>query len=313
MDDFAQGGERPHSPVLYQLSIDILQPRSPGRYVDGTLGAGGHAAGILKASQPEGRLLGLDVDDQALEIARRVLSPYGGRSLIRKGSYADLHIHLNKLGWACVNGIILDLGLSSMQLDSAQRGFSFLQEAPLDMRFDQDGAIRADEIINTWDEKRLAQIFWEYGEDPKSRQIADAIIRHRPLKTTTQLADLIVKVYGGRRGKVHPATRSFQALRIAVNHELETLKRGLEQAVSALCAQGRLAVICFHSLEDRMVKQFFQRESRDCICPPDQPVCTCGHRASITILTRKPRSPSVEEIEKNPRSRSAKLRAIEKI
>jgi 16S rRNA (cytosine1402-N4)-methyltransferase len=313
MDEPAAGVGRPHSPVLYQLSIEILQPESKGRYVDGTLGAGGHAKGILEASHPDGQLLGLDVDDQALEIAGKYLASYKKRATIHKGSYAEIDRHIHQLGWDCANGIILDLGLSSMQLDSAERGFSFVKEAPLDMRFDQATGIPAEEILNTWDEHAIADIIWKFGEEPKSRQIAREIVSHRPIRTTNELASLVLKAYKGKRGKVHPATRTFQAIRMAVNQELETLEKGLEKSVSALCKTGRLAVISFHSLEDRLVKQFFQRESRDCICPPDQPVCTCGHKANVRILTKKPLIPGKEEIEENPRSRSAKLRAVEKI
>lgn len=313
MDESAGGVGRPHSPVLYQLSIEILQPENSGRYVDGTLGAGGHAKGILENSQPDGQLLGLDVDDQALEIAKDFLASYRKRATIQKGSYAEIDVHIQQLGWGCVDGIILDLGLSSMQLDTAERGFSFIKEAPLDMRFDQAAGIPAEEILNTWDEQALADIIWKFGEEPKSRQIAREIVRQRPIRTTGELADLVLKAYKGRRGKVHPATLTFQAIRMTVNHELETLEKGLENSVGALCRTGRLAVISFHSLEDRLVKQFFQRESRDCICPPGQPVCTCGHKASVRILTKKPLTPDKEEIEVNPRSRSAKLRAVEKI
>lgn len=313
MGDPASGMGGPHSPVLYQLSIEILQPESKGRYVDGTLGAGGHAKGILEASSPDGQLLGLDVDNQALEIAKSFLASYSKRAFIRKGSYAEIDSHLQQLGWDCVNGILLDLGLSSMQLDTADRGFSFFKEAPLDMRFDPMTGISAEELLNSWDEQAIADMIWKFGEEPKSRQIAREIVKQRSIRTTTELADLVLKVYKGKRGKVHPATRTFQAIRMAVNQELETLEQGLERSVEALCSAGRLAVISFHSLEDRMVKQFFQRESRDCICPPEQPGCTCGHMASVRILTKKPLIPDKEEIEENPRSRSAKLRAVEKI
>ena len=281
--------------------------------MDGTLGAGGHAKGILEASHPDGRLLGLDVDDQALEIAREFLASFQKRVTIHKGSYAEIDKHLQQLGWDCANGIILDLGLSSMQLDTAERGFSFVKEAPLDMRFDPSTGIPAEELLNTWDEQAIADMIWKFGEEPKSRQIAREIVRQRPIRTTSDLANLVLRVYKGRRGKVHPATLTFQAVRMAVNQELETLEKGLEKSLGALCITGRLAVISFHSLEDRLVKQFFQRESRDCICPPDQPVCTCGHKASVRILTKKPLIPDKEEIEENPRSRSAKLRAVEKI
>ena len=309
----AGGKKLPHLPVLYQQSIKILQPESPGRYLDGTLGAGGHAEGILKASQPEGQLLGLDVDNQALAIAKSRLKPYDSRTILVKGSYGEMGMHLRNARWDCVNGIILDLGLSSMQLDTAERGFSFIKDAPLDMRFNRENELSAEEILNEWSEKELAEIIWKFGEEPRSRRIAAAIVTRRPLKTTRHLTELIEKVYGGIRGKVHPATRTFQAIRMAVNQELDTLEKGLNEAIYALCAGGKLVIISFHSLEDRMVKQFFQREGRDCVCPPEQPVCTCEHKASIRIITKRPMKPTQEEIEKNPRSRSAKLRAAEKI
>jgi 16S rRNA (cytosine1402-N4)-methyltransferase len=303
----------PHLPVLYHESIDLLKPKNNGKYVDGTLGAGGHAEGILKASQPKGMLLGIDVDSEALEIAKKKLAQFGERAQIINESYANLPKSLQSLGWKCVDGIILDLGLSSMQLDSMDRGFSFIKDAPLDMRFNQSQTLTAAEIVNTWSEKEIAKILWEFGEEPRSRQIAASIITHRPLISTQDLAALVLDVYKGKRGKIHPATRTFQGLRMAVNQELDTLEKGLNESLSALCAEGRLAVISFHSLEDRMVKRFFQRESHDCICPNEQPVCTCGHKAKIKIVTKKAIIPSQEEVKKNPRARSAKLRAAEKI
>ena len=303
----------PHLSVLYQESINLLQPKNHGRYVDGTLGAGGHAAGILDSSQPDGQLLGLDIDDQALQIAKTRLAEYGSRAIIKKDSYANLAEQLRTINWACADGILLDLGLSSMQLDTSDRGFSFMKDAPLDMRFNKDQKRTAAEIINTWSEKDLIKVLWEFGEEPKSRQIAARIMDQRPISTTHQLAALILGAYKGKRGKVHPATQTFQALRIAVNEELETLEKGLEEALKALCRGGRLAVISFHSLEDRMVKQLFQRESRDCICPPEQPVCVCGHKASVRLITKKAIIPSQEEVVKNPRARSAKLRVVEKL
>ena len=303
----------PHLSVLYQESINLLQPKNHGRYVDGTLGAGGHAAGILDSSQPDGELLGLDIDDLALKIAEDRLAGYGSRVIIKKDSYANLAGQLRMINWACADGILLDLGLSSMQLDTPDRGFSFMKDAPLDMRFNIAQKRTAAEIINTWSEKDLIKILWDFGEEPKSRQIAASIVGQRPISTTRQLAALILKAYKGKRGKVHPATQTFQALRIAVNEELDTLEKGLEEALKALCRGGRLAVISFHSLEDRKVKQYFQRESRDCICPPEQPVCVCGHKASVSLITKKAIIPSQEEVVKNPRARSAKLRVVEKI
>ena len=308
-----ESNSKPHQPVLYHESLKYLQPKSNGKYVDGTLGAGGHAEGILKSSAPNGLLLGLDLDDQAIAIAEKRLSVFGNRCFIRKASYTDMKNQSQALGWKKVDGILLDLGLSSMQLDTANRGFSFLREAPLDMRFDCSQTKTAADLINTLSEKEISDIIWDYSDDPKSRQIARMIIENRPIFTTKELANLILKVYHGKRGKTHPATRTFQALRIEVNNELEVLKKGLEIALDLIGPGGRIAIITFHSLEDRIVKQFFQRESADCICPPEQPICTCSHHAVLRLVTKKAVKPSQEEIINNSRSRSAKLRIAEKI
>jgi 16S rRNA (cytosine1402-N4)-methyltransferase len=258
-------------------------------------------------------LLGLDVDIRAVEIAKVRLFKFGQRANLKRGSYTTIVEQLRKIGWPCVNGIILDLGLSSMQLDSPERGFSFINNGQLDMRFNQDSGKTAAELLNTLNENDLTKILWEFGEEPKSRQIASAIIAHRPLTTSHQLTAVILGVYRGKRGKAHPATRTFQALRIAVNEELENLKKGLEEAIAALCGGGRLVVISFHSLEDRIAKQYFQYESRDCVCLPEQPVCNCKHKASIKLITKKAIIPSQEEVDLNPRARSAKLRVVEKL
>jgi len=302
-----------HQPVLYQETLNIFQPKSTGIYVDGTLGAGGHAFGILETSSPTGRLIGLDLDGQAISIARKRLAVFGKRVTILNESYANIRHNLQNLGITCVTGILLDLGLSSMQLDTAQRGFSFIKEAPLDMRFDRSAGKTAAELVNNLKVEEIAEILFEYGEEPRAREIAKAIIQNRPIHTTAQLAYLISGVYRGYRSRIHPGTRSFQALRIAVNNELETLKKGLAEGINSLCKGGRIAVISFHSLEDRIVKQYFRRESKDCICPPEQPVCTCAHKAAVRLVTKKPIVPKNEEIEGNPRARSAKLRAVEKI
>ncbi len=304
-----------HIPVLYQEIINAIQPHPGGLYVDGTLGAAGHALGILEASAPDGRLLGLDVDPTALELARQRLAPFAERAFIRQASYTTLPERLLELGWRPVDGILLDFGVSSMQLDEASRGFSFQAEAPLDMRFDPGQPLTAAELVNHLPESELADLIYRYGEERRSRQIARAIVRSRPLSTTRQLADLIVQATARKQGDrhIHPATRTFQALRIAVNHELESVEAVLPLAVAALAPAGRLAVIAFHSLEDRLVKEFFRRESRDCLCPPRQPVCTCGHHAAIRELNRRPLQPAPAEIAQNPRSRSARLRVAEKI
>lgn len=300
-----------HQPVLYHEIIHALRPKSGGRYLDATVGAGGHAAGILQASEPEGQLLGLDVDPQALRLARERLALFGGRVHLRQASYTNLLQEMRKLGWEAVDGILFDLGASSLQFDTAERGFSFQREGPLDMRFDPRNPLTAAQIVNEWPEEELARLIFRYGEEPAARRIARAIVRARPLHTTRELAAVIERV-NPRRGAHHPATQTFQALRIAVNAELETLEKALPLAVQALAPGGRLAVVAFHSLEDRLVKEFFRRESQDCLCPPRQVVCTCGHRATLTVITRKPVTPTNEEIAANPRARSAKLRVAEK-
>ncbi|GAP07094.1 MAG TPA: 16S rRNA (cytosine(1402)-N(4))-methyltransferase RsmH [Anaerolinea thermolimosa] len=313
MDKPQSGTNPPHRSVLYQEIILALNPHPAGHYVDATLGAGGHAEGILEASNPDGKLLGFDLDPHALEIARNRLARFGGRVFLRQSSYLHLKEELDRLGWPSVDGIVFDLGVSSMQLDTPQRGFSFQAEGPLDMRFGPEGSITAALLVNELPERELAALIWKYGEEHLARRIAHAIVQARPLRTTQELAEVIVRACKGQRSHIHPATRTFQALRIAVNEELQTLEAALPQAVSVLAPGGRLAVISFHSLEDRLVKQFFRRESRDCICPPDQPVCTCEHQASIREITRHPIEPGEEEIAQNPRARSAKLRVAEKL
>lgn len=303
----------PHQPVLYNEIIHALQPQSSNSYVDGTLGAGGHARGILEASFPDGRLLGMDVDPQALAVAQERLAEFGSRAVIIQASYTTLSEQLDELGWDKVDGILLDLGLSSMQVDTPERGFSFKADAPLDMRFDPRNPATAADLVNYLPEKELADLIYQYGEERRSRQIARAIVKARPIETTQELAQLVARAVRGGRQDIHPATKTFQALRIAVNQELESLETVLPQAVASLNPGGRLAVIAFHSLEDRIVKQFFRQESRDCICPPRQPVCTCNHQATIREITRRPIMPQDKEIQENPRARSARLRVAEKI
>lgn len=302
----------PHRPVLYNEIIHALQPHQGGLYVDGTVGAGGHAWGILEASSPDGRLLGLDLDPHALDLARERLAPYGERAVLVQASYTTLLQQLKVLGWSAVDGILLDLGLSSMQLDTPQRGFSFQTDAPLDMRFDPAAPVTAADLVNDLPENELADLLYRYGEERKSRQIAREIVRSRPVGTTRQLAQIVARAVGRKASKIDPATRTFQALRIAVNRELDAVEEVLPKAVQALKPGGRLAVISFHSLEDRIVKQFFRKESQDCICPPRQPVCTCGHKATLAEQNRQPITPSEAEVKENPRSRSAKLRVSER-
>lgn len=302
-----------HQPVLYQEIIHALRPVRKGLYVDCTVGAGGHAAGILQASAPEGRLLGLDLDPQALELAKQKLAPFRSRAILIHASYVTLSEQLKALEWSAVDGILLDLGLSSMQLDSSDRGFSFKLDGPLDMRFDPGSNQRASDLVNQLSVDALANLIYKYGEERYSRKVARAIVAARPIRTTRHLAEIVAEVTtSGKRG-LHPATRTFQALRIAVNSELERLEALLPQAVDALSPDGRLIVIAYHSLEDRIVKLFFRKESSDCICPPRQPICTCGHRATLKVITRKPIRPSHEEVKQNPRSRSARMRVAERI
>jgi 16S rRNA (cytosine1402-N4)-methyltransferase len=309
-----------HHPVLYHEILIAINPHSPGRYIDATVGAGGHAWGILDNSSPLGELLGLDLDPQALSIARQNLGVFGKRVHLVQASYTTIPQQMQHLGWSDVDGILLDLGVSSMQLDSSDKGFSFQIQGQLDMRFDPGQQLSADQLVNDLPEDDLAVIIWRYGEDKNARIIARAICRERPIKDTLHLAEVITQaVNAGRRArgpgrkKIHPATLTFQALRIAVNNELESLEATLPQAVNALAPGGRLAIISFHSLEDRIVKQFMRMESRDCICPPGQPICTCGHKATLILKSPRAIKSTQSEIETNPRARSARLRFAEKI
>ncbi|MBC8506007.1 MAG: 16S rRNA (cytosine(1402)-N(4))-methyltransferase RsmH [Anaerolineales bacterium] len=302
-----------HDPVLYQEIIQALRPRDGGFYVDGTVGAGGHSWGILEASSPSGKLLGFDLDPQALDLARERLSLFGDRATLVQESYSTLGVQLESLGWDSVHGILLDLGLSSMQLDTPERGFSHRFDGPLDMRFDPEAEIKAADLVNNLPEKDLANIIYRYGEERHSRRVAREIVAARPIHTTKELKDIIQKNVRKGRSRVHPATRTFQALRIATNQELDTVESVLPQAVTALATGGRLVVVSFHSLEDRIVKHFFKQESRDCICPPEKPICDCDHQPTLRVVTRKPIRPEEVEVEANPRARSARLRVAEKL
>ena len=302
-----------HKPVLYQEIIHALQPRNGGRYVDGTLGAGGHARGILEACAPDGRLLGLDVDPQALALARETLAPHEGRVHLAQASHITLSEQLVSLKWDAVDGIVLDLGASSMQFDNAERGFSFLQDGPLDMRFGVNAVMSADEIVNTFEERELADIIFRYGEDRDARKIARAIVNSRPLHTTRELVAVIEKASPRRGDRVHPATQTFQALRIAVNDELAAVEKTLPQAVAALRSGGRCAVISFHSLEDRIVKDYFREQSKDLINPPYERIYEVERKAVVKLVNKKPILPTEEEVRDNPRARSAKLRVVEKM
>lgn len=308
--------EYAHAPVLLEEMIEILEPRVQGRYLDGTLGGGGHGEKILERSDPDGELLGLDWDDEALAAAAQKLARFGARAILRRANFRDAGAILREIGWERVNGAVLDLGISSRHVDESERGFSFRGEGPLDMRMDRRQPLDAATIVNTFPADDLARILREYGEEPRARRIAAAIDRERRrarIETTKELADLVARTLGQKRGHIHPATKTFQALRIAVNRELENLEAFLENGYELLHSKGRLAIISFHSLEDRMVKQTFRKWSRSCLCPPRTPICTCGWSQKVRLLTPRPRVPSEAEIERNPRARSAKLRAVERL
>ncbi|MBI2953133.1 MAG: 16S rRNA (cytosine(1402)-N(4))-methyltransferase RsmH [Chloroflexi bacterium] len=304
-----------HIPVLFEEVLAVLDPKAGERYIDCTVGAGGHAAGILERSQPDGRLLGLDADPEALRIAARRLERYASRFVLVNDNFVNLGSVARASGFFPVDGILFDLGVSSMQLDSLERGFSFRADAPLDMRFGPQQRVTAYDLIDELSEQELAAIIARYGEEPRAKAIARAIVAARqkePIRRTGQLTKIIERVVPSH-GKIHPATRTFQALRIAVNDELENLESALGQAVEILAPGGRMAVMSFHSLEDRVVKQFFALESSGCICPPRLPICTCDHRPRLAVSTRKPIVPSEDEKRQNPRSRSAKLRAARRL
>jgi 16S rRNA (cytosine1402-N4)-methyltransferase len=302
-----------HDPVMLREVLAALDVRPGGRYVDCTVDGGGHAEAILGAAEPGGSLLGIDADPQAIAMSQERLTRFGDGVAIVQGNFRDLDKLCRERGFAPVNGILFDLGLSSHQLASA-RGFSFRVEAPLDMRFGPEEEPTASYWVNEATEEELADIIWRFGEERQSRRIARAIVNGRPLGTTTELAKAVEQAVGRRSGsQIHPATKTFQALRIAVNQELASLAEALPWAHGLLGFGSRLVVISYHSLEDRIVKQFIARESRDCVCPPSQPVCTCDHKATLRPVTRGAVTPSREEIAANPRSRSAKLRAAERL
>ena len=294
--------------VLLALAV---QPG--GRYVDSTLGAGGHAEAVLEAASPGGLLLGLDADPRALSVARARLASFGDAALLLERNFRDVGAICRAHGFAPVHGVLFDLGLSSMQLSDEARGFSFQTEAPLDMRFSPQQSLTAADIVNEYHEQELATILWRFGQERHSRAIARRIVRERPLSTTLELARTVQKAVGGGRFRIHPATRTFQAIRIAVNAELENLTLALEQALDLLGHGGRLVVISYHSLEDTIVKNVLRREAQDCICPPDIPVCICGHKATLRPVTRGALRPQHDEVATNPRSRSARLRAAERL
>ena len=302
-----------HIPVLYEEVIGCLQPHSSGKYVDGTVGSGGHAAGILHASDPDGMLLGLDIDSCAVNTATRTLKMFGKRAILRKSSYVEIDKCVSEIGWHKVDGIVLDLGLSSQQLEKAKRGFSFNLEGPLDMRFDSTEELMADDIVNSWPQHKIAKILYELGDETQGNKIARALVSDRPINTTLQLAQIVANCKRHSKAGRHVATKTFQALRIAVNKEIDNIVNVLPKALEILAPGGRIAIIAFHSLEDRLIKRFLRQESQDCVCPIEQITCVCDHHATITRVNRRPISPTYREITENRRSRSARLRVAEKI
>ncbi len=303
-----------HAPVMLNEVVEALNVRPGGRYVDGTVGGGGHALAILQAAEPGGSLLGLDRDPRALERAGERLAKYKADVQLVQSDFSNIADVCEEASFSPVHGLLLDLGMSSLQLDDAERGFSFQREGPLDMRFSPDQTITAADIVNEYDKDDLADVLKRYGEETRAKRIARRIVERRPLQTTTELAKVVEEAVGGRvRRQSHPATRTFQALRIAVHQELLSLEAALPQAYGLLGDLGRLVVLAYHSLEDRLVKQYIRLESRDCICPPRLPICVCEHKATLRPIGRKQMRPSVEEVESNPRSRSARMRVAERL
>jgi len=307
-----------HETVLLEEAVEALRPQPGGVYVDATLGGGGHTARLLERSAPDGAVIAFDQDETAIAHAEPLKRQYPGRLTLVKANFAEMEERLRALGVTAVDGVLFDLGVSSPQFDLPERGFSYWHEGPLDMRMDRHQPLTAREIVNEWDERELARIIREYGEERFAASIARAIARARskkPIETTTELAEIVKSAIpaAARRSGPHPARRTFQAIRIAVNDELGALERGVEAAFRALKPGGRLSVITFHSLEDRAVKRLFQTWAQGCICPPEFPVCQCGRKPWGRMVSRKPVTPSSEELERNPRARSAKLRAFEKL
>ena len=307
-----------HTSVLLEPSIEQLQIRPNGIYVDGTLGGGGHSYHIAERLTEDGRLIGIDRDEDAICAASKRLEPFTDRVTIVKNNYGNIREVLDRLEISQVDGILLDLGVSSYQLDTAERGFSYMQDAPLDMRMDREQPLSARDVVNTYSEEELRRILYDYGEEKFARNIAANIVKRRserPIETTLELAELVRSAMPAqaRREKQHPAKRTFQAIRIAVNDELGAVEDMLGKAVDLLNPGGRLAVITFHSLEDRIVKAAMAEAARGCTCPPEFPVCICGKKPRVRLVTRKPIVPGAAELEENPRARSAKLRVAEKL
>jgi len=306
-----------HITVLLRETVEALAVRPDGLYIDGTVGGGGHSEQIARRLTG-GRLIALDQDETALRAARGRLAPWEGRVTFLHRNFRELGAALAELGVDAADGMVFDLGVSSPQLDDGSRGFSYLADAPLDMRMDPSARLTAWEAVNRWSEERLRRVLYDYGEERYAPRIAAAVVRRRekaPIDTTLELVEVVRGAMPPQalREKQHPAKRTFQALRIAVNDELSALETLMGEAAELLKPGGRLAVITFHSLEDRIVKSAMQEAAKGCVCPPDFPVCVCGRRPKLKILTKKPILPSKEEVERNPRARSAKLRVAERI
>ncbi len=301
---------------MVREAIELLKPEADKRYLDGTLGDGGHTEQLLERIGPDGKVLGLDWDGEAVTATRQRLHRFGDRLVTRCANFKKAKEILGEVGWDKVSGILLDLGLSSRHIESPDRGFSFQTEARLDMRMDRRQSLDAYQVVNTFPVSELERILREYGEEPAARRIAIAIDAKRKRKmigTCRELAQVVERVVGKKRGRVHPATRTFQAFRIAVNRELENLENFLENAYELLFSKGRMVVISFHSLEDRLVKRAFRKWHQSCLCPPKTPFCCCGWSQKARLVTSRPLLPSREEIQRNPRARSARLRAVERL
>ena len=307
------GIELHHTPVMTPEVLRALSVRPGGRYIDATLGEGGHTKSILAAADPGGQVLGLDADPEAVSVASERLVGAGETFIALNVNFRDIRATALRYEFVPVHGVLFDLGVSSLQLDRETRGFSFRRADPLDMRFSFDQQLTAADIVNEYAESELADLIFHLGEDRAARRIARAIVRNRPINTSLELAELIEKVNPRRGRRTNPATRTFQAIRIAVNDELSALETALEPAVSLLGQGGRLVVISYHSLEDRIVKNFVRKQASDCVCPPGTPVCVCDHLATLKIITRRPIVPTDAEVDSNRRARSAKLRVAERI
>jgi len=293
--------------------MQALNVQPGGRYIDATLGEGGHSKEILKGANTGGQVLGLDADAEAITVATERLAEHGDAFLAINSNFRDIRATALRYEFVPVHGVLFDLGVSSLQLDRESRGFSFRRADPLDMRFSFDQQVTAADIVNGYAESELTDVIFHLGEDRAARRIARAIVRNRPINTSLELAEVIENVNPRRGRRTNPATRTFQAIRIAVNDELSALETALEQAVSLLGQGGRMAVISYHSLEDRVVKNFVRKQASDCICPPGTPVCRCEHLATLKVITRRPLIPTDTEIASNPRARSAKLRVAERV